>query len=92
MDRGQVYENFLYAAALAAGCCTLVPLKLIESNVQGYCLLFGEVDVLTNAVVMGDQTYCDFVFYSSLVNAVLAALLGFLKSCCIVNTEGLRYM
>ena len=87
MDRGQVYENFLYAAALAAGCCILVPLKLNESNVQGYCLLFAELDKLTDTVVTGNQTYCIFVFYSSLVNAAIAVLLGFLKSCCIVYTE-----
>jgi len=90
MDRGQVYENFLYVVALAAGCCILVPFKLNESNVNGHCLLFGELNVLTNAVVTGSQAYCIFVFYSSLVNTVFAALLGFLKSCCIVNTDGLR--
>lgn len=86
MDRGQVYENFLYLAALAAGCCVLVPLKLNESNINGHCFLFGELDVLTNTVVMGNQTYCIFAFYAALVNAVLAALLGFLKSCCVLNT------
>ncbi|XP_068731530.1 transmembrane protein 179B-like [Montipora capricornis] len=90
MNRGQVYENFLYAAALAAGCCVLVPLKLYESDVQGQCFLFGELEVLTKTVVTGNQVYCSFVFYSALTNAVLAALLGFLKSCCIIKTNGMR--
>lgn len=90
MDRGQIYENFLYAAALAAGCCTLVPLKLNESGFHGRCLLFGDLEVLTKTVVPGNRTYCLFVFCSSLVNAVLATLLGFLKSCCIIKTKGMR--
>lgn len=90
MDRCQVYENFLYAAVLGAACCVLVPVKLNESNTNGHCLLFGELDILTNTVATGNKSYCFFAFYSSLGNAILAALLGFLKSCCIVNTERLR--
>ncbi|KAL9954322.1 hypothetical protein ACROYT_G041843 [Oculina patagonica] len=90
MNRGEVYENYLYVAALAAGCCISVPLKLNESNLKYRCLLFGELDILTNTVVAGNQRYCTFTFYSSLANAILAALLGFLKWCCNVETESLR--
>ena len=90
MNRGEVYENFLYAAALAAGCCISVPLKLNESNLKGHCLLLGELDVLTNAVVAGNDRYCTFTFYSSLTNAVLAVLLGFFKWCYSVDTDSLR--
>lgn len=90
MNRGEVYENYLYVAALAAGCCISVPLKLNEANLKGRCLLFGELDILTNTVVAGNQRYCTFTFYSSLTNAILAALLGFLKWCCNVETESLR--
>ena len=90
MHRGEVYENFLYVAALAAGCCISVPLKINESNLKGYCLLFGELDVLTNSVFPGDTRYCTFTFYSSLTNGILAALLGFFKWCCSVDTDSPR--
>ncbi|XP_020620247.1 transmembrane protein 179B-like [Orbicella faveolata] len=90
MNRGEVYENFLYVAALAAGCCISVPLKINESNLKGHCLLFGELDVLTNTVLAGNHGYCTFTFYSSLTNAALAALLGFFKWCCSVDTDSPR--
>ena len=90
MDRCQVYENFLYVAALAAACCVLVPVKLNESDTNGNCLLFAELNVLTNTVATGNNIFCSLAFYAYLVNAALAAVLGFLKSCCIVTTERLR--
>ncbi|CAH3177287.1 unnamed protein product [Porites evermanni] len=89
MDRCQVYENFLYVAALAAACCVLVPVKLNESDTNGNCLLFAELNVLTNTVATGNNIFCSLAFYAYLVNAALAAVLGFLKSCCIVTTERL---
>lgn len=85
-----MYENFLYVAALAAGCCISVPLKLTEADLKGRCLLFGELDILTNTVVVGNLRYCTFTFYSSVSNAILAALLAFLNWCFNVNTESLR--
>lgn len=90
MARGEMYENFFYVAALAAGCCISVPLKINESNMNGRCLLFGELDILSNTVVTGNQRYCTFTFYSSLANGILAALLGFLKCCCNVDTDSMR--
>lgn len=85
-----MYENLFYIIALAAGCCISVPLRVNESNFNGGCVLFGELDILTNTVVMGNQTYCNFAFYSSLANAILATLLGFVKCCCNVETNSLR--
>lgn len=90
MNRGEVYENFLYVSALAAGCCISVPLKLNESNFNGGCILFGELDILTNTVITGHERYCTFTFYSSVTNAIIATLLGLLKWCCNVQTESLR--
>lgn len=90
MNRGELFENFLYVAALAAGCCISVPLKINESNLKGNCLLFGELDVLRNTVLAGNSRYCTFTFYSSLANGILAVLLGYFKWCCSADTDSLR--
>lgn len=90
MNRGELFENFLYVAALAAGCCISVPLKINESKLKGNCLLFGELDVLRNTVLAGNSRYCTFTFYSSLANGILAVLLGYFKWCCSADTDSLR--
>ncbi|KAK2560938.1 hypothetical protein P5673_016055, partial [Acropora cervicornis] len=93
LKKGQAtwsHDDISDVARNGTGCCTLVPLKLNESGFHGRCLLFGDLELLTKTVVPGNRTYCLFVFCSSLVNAVLATLLGFLKSCCIIKTKGMR--
>ena len=90
MHKNEVYENLLYVAAFVAGCCIAVPLRSNELRFQGHCLLYAKLDVLTNNVVMGDERYCTFAFISSIVNAALAALFGFVKFFCIVRTDSQR--
>lgn len=86
MQRAERFEIFFYIVALATGCCISVLLKLNETNFNGDCLLFGKLDILTNNIFMGSQAYCNFTFYSSLTNAILAILLGFGQCCCSVHT------
>ena len=90
MQRAERFEIFFYIVALAAGCCISVLLKLNETNFNGDCLLFGKLDILTNNIFMRSQAYCNFTFYSSLTNAILAILLGFGQCCCSVHTYNWR--
>lgn len=90
MNWGEVYENFFYVVVLVVGCCILVLFKINEFNLKGYCLFFGEFDVLMNIVFVGNDRYCIFIFYLFLINGMLVVLLGFFKWCCSIDIDSLR--